>query len=77
MYTFYALYGDENGELNNAQLRYAARAAASRPGAATQIGDVIERICARDNLRMPDSPPKRMPPPNPQRAGKSFNRLMS
>ncbi len=69
--------GDENGELDGAQLRQAERAAAARPGAATRIGDVIERICARDNLRMPDSPPKRMPPPSPQRAGKSLNGLMS
>ena len=68
--------GDENGELGGAQLRQAERAAAPRPGAATRIGDVIERICARDNLRINDSPPKRMPPPSPQRAGKSYNGLM-
>ena len=68
--------GDENGDLGGAQLRQAELAAAARPGAATRIGDVIERICARDNLRMPDSPPKRMPPPSPQRAGKSYNGLM-
>ena len=49
--------GDENGELNDAQLRQAERAAANRPGAAIRIGDAIERICARDNLHMPDSPP--------------------
>ena len=46
--------GDENGELDGAQFRQAERAAVARPGAATRIGDVIERICARDNLRMPD-----------------------
>ena len=68
---------DENGELDGAQLRQAERAAAARPGAATRIRDVIERICARDNLRMPESPPKRLPPPSPERAGKSFNGLMS
>ena len=50
--------GDENNELDGAQLRQAERAAAARPGAATSIKNVIERICARDNLRMPDSPPK-------------------
>ena len=68
--------GDENGELNDAQLRQAERATANRPGAAIRIGDAIERICARENLQMPDSPPKRMPPPSPQRAGKSYNGLM-
>ena len=69
--------GNENGELDGAQLRHTERTAAARPGAATRIGDVIERICARDNLSMPDSPPKRIQPPSPQRAGKSFNELMS
>ena len=68
--------GDENGELNDAQLRQAERVTANRPGAAIRIGDAIERICARENLQIPDSPPKRMPPPSPQRAGKSYNGLM-
>ena len=68
---------DENGELDGAQLRQAERANAARPGAATGIGDVIEQICACDKLRMPDFPPKRLPLPSPQRAGKSFNGLMS
>ena len=68
--------GDENGVLDGAQLLQAERTAAVRPGVASRIGDVIERICARDNLRMPDSPPKRMPPPSPQRVGKSINKLM-
>ena len=36
------------------------------------MGDVIERIIARDNLERPISPPARMPePPTPQRAGLS------
>ena len=69
--------GNENGELDGGQLLQAERAVATRPGGATRIGNVIEQICARDNLRMPDSPPKRIPPPSPQRAGKSFNELMS
>ena len=69
--------GDENGELDGAQLRQVERAVAARPGAATRIEDVIEQICDRDNLCMPDSPPKPMPPPSPQRVGKSFNGLMS
>ena len=68
--------GDENGELNDAQLRQAERATTNRPGAAIRIGDAIERICARENLQIPNSPPKRMRPPSPQRAGKSYNRLM-
>lgn len=67
--------GDENGELDGAQLRRAERAAAARPGAVVRMGDVIERICARQNIRMPNSPPKRlpviMPQPNPNRAGMS------
>ena len=36
------------------------------------MGDVIERIIARDHLERPVSPPARMPaPPTPQRAGPS------
>jgi hypothetical protein len=39
------------------------------------MGDVIERICARQNIRMPSSPPKRlpviMPQQSPNRAGMS------
>ena len=69
--------GDENGEVEGTQVRQEERVAAARPIAATRIGDVIERICGRNNLRMPDSPPKRMPLPSRQRAGKSFNKLMS
>ena len=65
---------DENGELSGAQLRKAERAAAARPGAAIRIGDVIERICARGNMQLPTSPPRRMPPPSSQRAG-IFNDL--
>ena len=69
--------GDENGELNGAKLRQAERAAADRPGPEIRIGDAFEQICARENLQMPDSPPIRMPPPSPQRAGKSYNGLIS
>ena len=68
--------GDENGELNDAQLRQAERATANPPGAAIWIGDAIERICARENLQMPGSPFKLMPPPSLQRAGNSYNGLM-
>ena len=69
--------GDENDQLDGALLRQAERAATASPGTATQIEDFIERICARDNLYMPDSQPKRIPPLSPQRAGKIYNKLMS
>ena len=50
----------------------AERVAAARPGSAIRMGDVIERIIARDNLERPNSPPARRPaPPPPQRAGPS------
>ena len=68
--------GDENGELNDAQLRQAERAVAERPGAAIRIGNAIERICASENLQIADSPPKRMPTPSPQRSSKSYYKLM-
>ena len=38
---------NENGELNDAQLRQVERVTANRLGAAIWIGDAIERICAR------------------------------
>ena len=64
--------GDADGELHGDQLLMAERVAASRPGAAIRMGEVIERIIARDNLERPVSPPARMPaPPTPQRAGPS------
>ena len=68
--------GDENGERNDAKLRQAELATADCPGAAIRIGEAIERMCARENLQVPDSPPKQLPPPTPQLAGKSYNRLM-
>ena len=68
--------GDENGELNDAQLRQAERATANRLEAAIRIRDAIEQICARNNLQIPYSPPNRMQLPRPQRAGKSYNGLM-
>ena len=64
--------GDADGELHGDQLLVAERVAAARPGGAIRMGDVIERIIARDNLERPISPPARMPePPTPQRAGPS------
>ena len=45
---------DYKGELNGAQLRQAESAAAARPGAANQIGDVIQRICVRNNIPLPE-----------------------
>ena len=50
----------------------AERVADARPGGAIQMGDVIERIIARNNLERPVSPPARMPAPLTQeRAGPS------
>ena len=64
--------GDADGELHRDQLLIAERVAAARPGGAIRMGDVIERIIARDNLKRPNSPPARMPAPfTPQRAGPS------
>ena len=42
--------GDADGELHGDQLLMAELVAASRPGAAIRMGEVIERIIARDNL---------------------------
>ena len=64
--------GDADGELHGDQLLMAERVAAARPGGAIRMGDVIERIIARDNLERPVSPPARMlAPPTQQRAGPS------
>ena len=54
--------GDSDGKLHGNQLLVAEREAAARPGGAIKMGDVIERIIARDNLERPVSPPARMPP---------------
>ena len=62
--------GDADGELHGVQLLVAVRVAAARPGGAIRMGDVVERIIARDNLERPLSPPARMPEPHtPQRSG--------
>ena len=64
--------GDADGELHGDQLLMAERVAAARPGGAIRMGEVIERLIARDNLERPNSPPARMPaPPQPKRAGPS------
>ena len=64
--------GDVDGGLHGDQLLVAEQVAAARPGGAIRMGDVIERIIARDNLTRPVSPPTRIPaPPTPQRAGLS------
>ena len=61
--------GDADGELHCDQLLVAERVAAARPGGAIRMGDVIERIIARENLTRPVSLPTRMQaPPTPQRA---------
>ena len=51
---------DADDELHGDQLLVVERVAASRPGGAIQMGDVIERIIARDHLERPLSPPARM-----------------
>ena len=62
--------GDADGQLHGDQLLMAERVAAARPGGAIRMGEVIERIIARDNLEGPNSSPVRIPaPPPPQRAG--------
>ena len=63
------LDGDADGKLHDNQLLMAERMASARPGCAIRMGDVIERIIARDNFERPVSPPARMPaPPMQQRA---------
>ena len=65
--------GDANGELHGDQLLMAERVAAAWPVGAIWMGDVIERIIARDIIEQPISPPARMPtPPTTQRAGPSM-----
>ena len=62
---------DDEAEVQGDDLIQAQRAAAARPPPSVRINTVIERICARDHLERPSSPPLRMPPPpSPQRAGK-------
>ena len=64
--------GDANGELHGDQLLMAERVASARPGGAIRLGDVIERIIARDNLERPVTPPARMPAlPTQHRSGPS------
>ena len=64
--------GDAYGELHGDQLLISERVAATRLGGSIRMGDVIERIIARDNPERPNSPPARMPAPfTPQRAGPS------
>ena len=59
--------GDADGELHCDQLIVAERVAVARPYGAIRMGEVIERIIARDNLERPISFPARMPKqPTPQ-----------
>ena len=51
---------DAHGELHGDQILVAERVAAARPGGAIRMGNVIERIIARDNLDRPVSPPAQM-----------------
>ena len=55
-------------EIQGDDLLNAERAAAARPGASVRINNVIEQICARQNLQRPSSPPPIIPP---SRAGTS------
>ena len=67
------LNGDADSQLHGDQLLVAEQIAAARPAGAILMGDVIERIIARDNLERPILPPTRMPePPTPQRAWSSW-----
>ena len=62
--------GDADGEINDDQLLMVKRVAAERSRGVIRIGDVIERIIARDNFEWPVLPPARMPaPPTLQSAG--------
>ena len=63
---------DDEAEVQGDDLIQAQRAAVARTAPSIRINTVIERICARDHLERPTSPPLRMPPPppSPQRAGK-------
>jgi hypothetical protein len=58
---------EDEAEVQGDDLVVAQRAAAARPGTSVRINDVIERICARNNLERPMSPPPRMPT---ERAGR-------
>ena len=49
--------GDAKGEVHGHQLLMAEQVAAARPGGAIRMGNVIERIIARNNLERPVSPP--------------------
>ena len=57
----------DEAEIQGDDLVIAERAAAARPGTSVRINDVIEQICARQNLPRPTPPPPIMPS---ARAGK-------
>ena len=64
--------GYADGKLYGDQLQVAERVAAARPGGGIRMGEVIERIIARDNIERPFSPLAVMPAlPTPRRAGPS------
>jgi hypothetical protein len=58
---------EDEDEVQGDDLIRAQRAAAARPGTTIRMNDVIEQICARQNLQRPSSPPPLMPI---ERAGK-------
>ena len=63
---------DADGELHGDQLLIAERVAAARPGGAIRMGDLTERLIARDSCERPVLPLAQMQAPTtPQRAGPS------
>ena len=65
-------HSDIEDEIHGDNLLMAENQAVSRPGSVIRMGEVIEQICALNNLKRPVSPPTRMPaPPTPQSAGPS------
>ena len=60
---------DDEAELGGDDLVVAQLAAAARPGTSVRINDVIEQICARQNLQRPTSQPPFMPS---ERAGMRY-----
>jgi hypothetical protein len=63
--------GYEHGEIHGADLERAERAAAARQGVGGRLGQALIDIMNRQNLQMPDSPPRLMPTPVHQRPGPS------
>lgn len=54
--------GDANGELHGNDLALAERAAAARPGTRGRLDNVIDLIARMNHIKVPTSPPPRIPP---------------